>query len=642
MDVGYLCLVLSLIYSVFSIVALIRGNRRKTEVGVKYARWGIIASCILLTASALVMLHYLVSRDFQVVYVAMHTDRSLSPLYTVSALWAGSAGSLLLWAWTLSLLNVGFMLRERDDVITHYALAILLSIQAFFLFILLSASNPFERLDFTPPDGMGLNPLLQDPGMVFHPPTLFIGYAGLMIPFAYALSGMLVNDERWILRVRRWTLFSWLFLSLGIFFGAWWSYTVLGWGGYWAWDPVENASLLPWLTATALLHSVMIQQVKRGMKLWNILLSVLTFEFVIFGTFITRSGVISSVHAFGQSALGPYLTVYMFAVLFFSLAVIFHKYDQLRGQNIFESVASKETTFLLNNLLFVMSALTIWWGTIYPLVHEAAQGVKISVGPGFYNQTQAPLYLFLIILMGVCVFIPWRRAPPGELRRRFQYPFVIAALTVAFAAAIGLANVYTLVGVASLVFAATSTIQEYVFDYRGLRKEGGASLVKSLLRPVWRRRRRYGGYIVHFAVILICLGIVGSTLHAETYNLSLKKGTSIDVGEYTFTLRDNAFRQESTKRVWTVQLEVSRGDDYLGTANPAMEQYLKQEQYVGKVDILSTALRDVYVILEGVSGDGTADINVKVMPLISFIWAGGPLLIIGVVVGMLPRKRGER
>ncbi|NIN51958.1 MAG: heme lyase CcmF/NrfE family subunit [Nitrososphaeria archaeon] len=642
MDAGYLILLFALIYAIFSIIGFISGNRRKSERDIKYAKWSIAATCLLLTASAITMFFYLFTHDFRVAYVAMHTDRNLSLVYTVSAFWAGSAGSLLLWAWFLSLFNLGVMLKEKNDTTTHYALAILQSIQVFFIFTLISVSNPFERLDFTPLDGVGLNPLLKDPGMVVHPPTLFIGYAGLLIPFAYALSGILLNDERWILRVRKWTLSSWLFLSLGIFLGGWWSYTVLGWGGYWAWDAVENASLLPWLTSTAFLHSVMIQQVKRGMRLWNILLCVLTFEFIMFGTFVTRSGIISSVHAFGLSALGPYFIAYMLVMLLFSLGVMFTRYGQLRSRNIFESVASKETTFLLNNLIFVMSAFTIWWGVIYPLVHETIQGVKISVGPGFYNQTQAPLYLLLIILMGFCVVIPWRRASPGELTRKLRYPMAVTIASVTVTAALGLINVYTLIGSASLVFASTSMVQEYVLDYGFIRREERSNLLKSFIRPISKRRRRYGGYIVHIAVIVICFGIIGTMLHAETYSLTLQRGQSATISGYTFSLQDNDFRMEEEKRVWTIQLGIQQEGRYLGTATPAVEQYLRDEQFLGKVDILGTTLQDIYVILEGIDQEGTADINVKFMPLVGFIWAGGIILTVGVIIALFPRRRGVK
>ncbi len=509
-----------------------------------------------------------------------------------------------------------------------------MSVESFFLFILIGFLNPFERLDFVPIDGQGLNPLLQNIGMVFHPPTLFIGYAGLAIPFAFAISGLLSDNEGWIHRVRKWTLFSWLFLGLGVIMGGWWAYVILGWGGYWAWDPVENASLLPWLTSTAFLHSIMIQETKRGMKLWNILLIVLTFEFVIFGTFLTRSGILSSVHAFAGTKIGPYFIAYMISMLIFSLAVVAMKYDQIKSRDIFESAVSKETTFLINNLLFVVSAFTIFWGTIFPIISEWIKGVQVGVGPEFYNQIQAPIGIFLLILVGLCVLVPWRRFSLDGFKKTFKYPFILSVIPVIPLLFLGYFDSYIIFTIFFVFFAVLTHFQDFYYDYGKLKKQNEGS---SIIRLILKKRRKYGGYITHFSIFLIFIGIAFSSMYEEKHSFSLTRGEHTKIGKHTFMFVDNNFEQHANKMVWTIELDIRENENLIGKARPTYSEFLNPKQYNFNPDIVSTFSKDIYVILEGITDNG-ASFVVRFLPLISLIWMGGFLMTLGIIIALLPKR----
>jgi len=426
--------------------------------------------------------------------------------YTIGALWGGASGSLLFWAWLLSIFMAVIALRERKDKITGYALSILLTVNIFFTALLVSYNDPFVRLTFTPADGQGLNPLLLDPGMLIHPPTLFIGYAGLTIPFAFALAGLLSESEIWVFRVRRWTIFSWGFLGLGIFLGGWWSYTVLGWGGYWAWDPIENSSLVPWLFASALLHSVMLQESRRGMKLWNILLSIGTFATVILATFFTRSGVVSSVHAFGESSLGPIFSSYLGFTLIASIAILIIKFDQVRSMNIFKSISGRETSFLFNNLFFVVMALTVVWGTLFPMVNEAVVGSKISVGPGFYNAVAPWIIISLVVLMGLCIILRWGFTSSEDLMKKLRYPAVLTIATIPISYILGFNEIGSLIGLSATSFAVSLHIQDYLIDVKNDSSKRNVNILRSMGKLILIRRRRYGGYIVCCLINLCSLG----------------------------------------------------------------------------------------------------------------------------------------
>jgi cytochrome c-type biogenesis protein CcmF len=416
-------LLFSFILAGYAAYAAFMGGRWRSDQMIASAERSAVTLFVLSSLMMAALVVAFITRDFSLEYVAQYTNRTLPMFYTISAVWAGQSGSLLLWAWLLCLFAaiVVWQNRRKNRKLLPYVLGTILFTAFFFFGLMVYATSPFARLPQPAADGNGLNPMLQNPGMVMHPPTLYLGYVGFTVPFAFALAALLANrlDAQWIRSTRRWTLFSWLFLTLGNLFGAKWAYVELGWGGYWAWDPVENASLMPWLTGTAFLHSVMIQE-KRGMlKVWNLVLVILTFGLTIFGTFITRSGIISSVHSFGVSNLGPLFLIFLGAILLVALGLLWWRWPQLKSENQLEALVSRESSFLFNNLLLVGMAFAVFWGTIFPIISEAVRGVKITVGPPFFNQVNVPIGLALLALTGICPLIAWRKASERNLRRSF-------------------------------------------------------------------------------------------------------------------------------------------------------------------------------------------------------------------------------
>ncbi|MFQ5762762.1 MAG: heme lyase CcmF/NrfE family subunit, partial [Candidatus Bathyarchaeia archaeon] len=569
--IGYISLILALALTSIGLAAYIAAIKKNLKRYFDVGRWSTTAVFLFMTVAVIWLFYLFLARDFQTAYVAYHSSRDLPLVYTISGFWAGQQGSLLLWGWLVSAFTtITAVTHKKRDRLNASSTSILLIITLFFLVVLTAASNPFEKLPFVPPDGAGLNPLLQDIGMVIHPPITFLGYAGFSVPFAFGISGLMLNREDWIYHVRKWVLFSWIFLSLGIGLGGWWSYHVLGWGGYWAWDPVENASLMPWLMATAFLHSVMIQEGKRGMKTWNALLISFTFILVLYATLLTRSGILQSVHAFGQSPITPYFTTFMLLTLFASLWLVINRLPRLRGKNIFEAYVSRETSFLFNNLIFVVGALIIFLGTSYPLLSEAIRGFQVSVGPGYFNQTAVPLAVVLLLLMGVCQVIPWRRASAAVLKDRLKYPAVIVAVVIVAAVILGVRDGggVLVVGVSSLVLAT------HAFEFhRGAKVEQNSSSIgylRSLARAVKKNRRRYGGYVVHISMIIIAVGIGFSYLYESSRMFTVSPGEPYVIGDYTLAL--DGFRVEDGEKraVYVAAVSVYKGGVKVDDASPSL------------------------------------------------------------------------
>ncbi len=475
----------------------------------------------------------LVTHDFNIEYVAAYTSRNLPPYYIVSAFWAGQKGSLLFWAMVLSLFaSLAQLLTSRRYAhLMPYVAGVTSAVVAFFVSVMLFGSNPFERLAFTPADGRGLNPQLQNVGMVIHPPMLYLGYISITIPFAFAIAALLTRrlDTGWIQAIRKWTLVSWLFLSIGITLGMWWAYVELGWGGYWAWDPVENASLLPWLTMTAFLHSVMIQE-KRGMlKRWNLGLIIGTFLLSIFGTFITRSGVIASVHSFTQSNVGYFFLGFLVVAAVLSFTLLYTRWPQLEAEVQLESMLSREAAFLFNNLLLVGIAFSVLWGTLFPILSEAVRGTKITVGPPFFNRVNVPLGLLLLALTGIGPLIAWRKASAANLRRQFVARWPRAPITLSGsrsppACATPIRSWHwRLAG-----FVAGTIVQEFYRGVRARRRMHGESVPVAFLRLIERNRRRYGGYIVHVGILIYFAAFAGMAFKVQQ-EVTLKPGESVDI-----------------------------------------------------------------------------------------------------------------
>ena len=536
-EIGKFSLYIAFAVSIYSVIVSIVGTRRKRrELLVSAENAAHIVSLLVIVAST-ALLYAFITRDFSIEYVYAYSSRDLPMFYTISAFWGGQKGSLLLWELLLSIFGSIVLLqnRHKNRQLIPYVIATIMVINAFFIGLMVFSSDPFELLPSIPADGRGLNPLLQNPGMIFHPPLLYLGYVGFTIPFSFAIGALMCKElsDTWIKTTRGWTITSWFFLGLGNLSGAWWAYRVLGWGGYWGWDPVENASFMPWLVGTAYLHSVMVQEKKDMLKVWNMFLIVLTFILTIFGTFITRSGLINSVHAFDETTLGYYFIGFLCITILFSGFLILDRLHMLKSKNELDSLISRESSFLLNNLILVGIAFATFWGTILPVISEAVRGVKITVGAPFYNQVNIPFGLLLLFLTGICPLIAWRKASIRNLRKNFLKPFIISILGGAILFPFtGMRINMAWISFILCIFVITTIILEF---YKGtiVRKEmTGENILRSLFMLISKNKRRYGGYIIHIGVVLMFIGITGSyfTTEVEKRSEERRVGKSVDLG----------------------------------------------------------------------------------------------------------------
>jgi cytochrome c-type biogenesis protein CcmF len=643
-DIGYIALFLALVTSIYSAIAFAVGARGKHSALIESARNSLLAVCGLVSISVAVLVYAIVTHDFQIEYVASYTSRDLSLTYLLSALWAGNDGSLLFWAWLLSLFAAVVVLQKRDigKELVPYASSIIMVAQAFFLIVLLFIANPFQKLAFVPAEGMGLNPLLENPGMLFHPPTLLAGYVGLTIPFAFAMAALLTRrlGDEWIITIRRWTLLAWLFLGIGNLLGAWWAYVELGWGGYWMWDPVENASFMPWLVATAFLHSIMMQRRRGMLKVWNMVLIILTFALSILGTFLTRSGVLSSVHTFAESPLlGASFLAFIGITLFGSLGLLYYRSEELKGEVEMESLVSRESTFLLNNLLLVGAAFTIFLGTFFPLISEAVRGVKITVGPPFYNQVMVPIFLAVILLAGICALIGWRRASIKNLLRNFLWPLVAALIVGIVLFILGIREVFALIVFPLCTFVVSTILYEWFRGTRARHRMRAENYLKALWNLIGANRPRYGGYIVHIGIVIMAIGVVGSSLYDVEKEATLTLGESMTINNYTLTYENIDNYETESKLVVTATLSVYYQEKLIGRLTPEKYFHRSYEQAVSEVAIRSTLREDLYVILIGRDEDGTTAFKVLVNPLVSWIWIGGIVVVLGGLIAFWPERR---
>jgi cytochrome c-type biogenesis protein CcmF len=642
--IGQLALALALLLAFYSIVANVIGARRAIAPLIVSARHALWAMCAMVTVAIAVLWMSLLQSDFTLEYVASYSSLALPTVYKFTSLWGGQQGSLLLWTWLLSIFTaiVAFQNRRRNPMIAPYALAVLALLAMFFLGMLNFVTRPFDLVRAIPADGQDLNPLLQNYWMAIHPPSLYTGYVSASVPFAFGAAALITGhlDDTWIRSTRRWAILSWFFLTLGNLFGARWAYEVLGWGGYWAWDPVENAAFMPWLVMTAYLHSVMIQERKDMLKVWNLALIGLAFGLTLFGTFLTRSGVISSVHSFTQSGLGPYFLTFLIVAAVFYTALLLYRVKELRTPAEFESYLSREAAFLFNNLVLVGIAFAVFWGTIFPVISEAVRGVKITVGPPFFNKVNAPLALALIFLMGVGPLIAWRRSSTRNLARTFVAPSVAGIATGLGAAIAGLRQWYVLAAFSLAAFVLGTIIAEFRRGVTARRTIAGERPTKALVNLVAKNNRRYGGYIIHLGVILAFSGIVASSFFRVEVKKTVKEGESIDVGPYELFytgMKTSANAHMETSRA---QVEVLRDGKPIALMQPAKLFYKRQGQPATVVALRSTPMHDLYVVLAGVDdATGAATFQIFLTPLVFWLWAGGLLMACGTVVTMWPNVR---
>ncbi|MBI2016927.1 MAG: heme lyase CcmF/NrfE family subunit, partial [Candidatus Rokubacteria bacterium] len=580
--------------------------------------------------------------DFSVRYVATNTNLGTPFYYRITGVWGALEGSIILWTWMLALYTLIVVLRHREGARELYpwALAVMLGVMAFFLLVMTVAAPPFSRLHPVPADGRGLNPLLEDTGMITHPVALYLGFTGLTVPFAFALAALIAGrvGDAWIATTRRWTIVAWYFLSLGLLIGGWWSYHVLGWGGYWAWDPVENAAFMPWLTATAFLHSVMVQERRRMLKLWNITLVIMTFGLTLFGTFLTRSGLIASVHAFTQGTIGIFFLSFLALVLLLALGLVALRWDALRAQGEVDSVVSRESAFLLNNVFLVAATFTVFFGTVFPLLSEAVRGVKVSVGAPFFNQVNVPLFLALIFLMGVGPLIAWRRASPENLRRNFLWPVVVGLLTAATAFALGVRSLLAVLAFGTTLFVAAAIALDFARATRA-RRRMGERLLPAMGGLLLRHNRRYGGFVVHLGVLVIAVGVLGSQAWSVQTEMTLRRGEAAELAGYRVRFDGLRASEESNHFKVAGTFTVSNGR-VLGVLRPAKKFYPQEQSPIAYVDYRLGLKEDVYLVLGDFARDGSqATVKLQVNRLVSWIWIGGLVLTLGALLAILPERR---
>ena len=656
-DIGEFALLLALataLYGVASYVMAFRSNR--VDVYMSADKTPIIVwGCVMVSSIAL--WKAFLTNDFSLQYVASYSNIDLDFFYKFSSFWGGQKGSLLFWTLILTtyMMVVHVQNRKQNVRLVPIALAVMMVITLFFLVLLNFSTNPFERLPVPPEDGRGLNPLLQNYWMVIHPPTLYLGYVGFTVPFAFATAALLTKnlDDGWIRLTRKWTLVSWFFLCLGNLFGAQWAYVELGWGGYWAWDPVENAAFMPLIVATAYLHSVQIQEKKDMMKVWNMSLVLLTFVMTIFGTFITRSGLIQSVHTFDEATLGYYFLGFLGVIIAFSVTMILLRLPLLQSKNELDSFLSRESSFLLNNLVLLGIAFATFWGTIFPIVSEAFRGVKITVGPPFYNQVNVPIGMVLLALIGIGPVIAWRRSSWSNLKRNFTKPVLTAAIGAAmmfpFVPLTDKSEIFTYITFILCIFVMTSMFIEFMKGTGARMEARGESPINALSGLVWKNKGRYGGYIVHLGVVLIFAGIAGSQSYSTDVEKHLKIGERFQLRGYDFIYEKLLVKEESSTKTRVIaQLGIERDGRRLWTGMPEKEFYKGQNQPVTEVDLISTLKEDVYMILADFNPENSsATIKVYVNPMVKWMWLGGWVIAFGTMIAVWPdrleaRRRVER
>jgi cytochrome c-type biogenesis protein CcmF len=649
---GSYSLLLALALSAYCFVAGIVGIVRKNDRLGETARRAGIAAFAAVTTAAIALVVSAFKNDFSVAYIMHHSNRDLPLAYKLAALWSGQEGSLLFWAWLLA--AYGLVLRWRHKVDTRlvaYASVIIAAVQIFFLAVVNFAAHPFALVPgAAPADGNGLNPLLQYPEMVAHPPMLYLGYVGFTVPFAFALAALIMKypGEKWIHITRRWTMVTWGFLTIGIVLGMHWAYSVLGWGGYWGWDPVENASLLPWLTGTAFLHSVMMQE-KRGMlKVWNMWLIFSTFLLCIFGTFLTRSGVVSSVHAFAQSSIGTWFVSFLALSFAVCLFYFIRNRSHLVSENKLESLISRESSFLFNNLLLLVACFTVLWGTLFPVLSEWVQGTKITVGAPFFNKVNIPVAMLLLLLTGVGPLLAWRKTSFESLKRNFQWPALGAVVVGVAAIAFGMkpwkeqSEFFSLITVMLSVLVLVTIFSEFYRGARVISGHTGQPIPVAMVTLTRRNTRRYGGYVVHFGVVVMMIGFAGAAFNQDKEQ-ELARGDQMTLGGYTLVC--DSYTQDDKPNYsseWAI-MKVFRDGKQIDTMFPERRFYKASQQTATMVANRTGLKEDLYLVYSGLNQDtGRPIIKAHLNPLVLWIWIGVHIVLIGTVVALVPNMAAVR
>ncbi len=646
-ELGNFSLLLALCISLLIVVFLLIGINRKDWRYVEASCRATKVVLFLMTLAVGVLIYVFITDDFRIQYVSSFSEIALPVFYKITGLWAGQEGSLLFWGWLLSLYtNIAIFKDEKRPGAEYLPYALLFLNITILLFLILAnfVTPPFELNSVAPADGYGLTPVLQNPGMVIHPPTLYLGYVGFAIPFSYAMAALITGElgDWWIKKTRAWTLFSWMFLTLGIVLGGWWAYRELGWGGVWAWDAVENSSLMPWFTATAFLHSVMIQERRGMLKVWNICLIILTFSLSIFGAFLTRSGIISSVHAFGQSRVGYVFLFFLIIILAISIYYVAIRYQALKERNPkIESLVSRESSFLYNNILLVGLCFATFWGTVFPLISEAVKGVKISVGPPFFNTVNSPLFLLLVALMALCPMLGWRSTSLKSAATNLLLPFTSMLLSLPILYFVGVQDFLPMFFYALSLFVLVTLGREYYLGAKNAVKNDNQGWITALFSFALKNRRRYGGFLVHAGIVFMVAGLAGYGFFQFKEDFQMKPGQEIKIQNYQLRYKSLQSVSGSNYEGGGAMIDVYRGGQFIRTLQPEKRSYQKDKPSTTEVAIMSNLKEDLYLILGGWEGDSTISLTVVINPLLMWLWIGTGIIILGVLWAALPVRKKD-
>ena len=658
-DIGLIALALAFLFSLYATIASVYGGSQKQTAWVESARNASLLVFPLLTIPVLVIVYALYTYDFSLAYVYEVSSRAMSSFLRVTALWGGQEGSVLFWAWLMAAFVGTVLLRkwERDRELMPWVIFVAMLTTAFFVGVVLFITNPFNRLwyvpgateltkalfqpanamPYMPEDGNGLNPLLRHFGMIGHPPTTYLGFTGFVIPFAFAMAALITGQSRrdeWILTTRRWTLFAWIFLSIGLLLGGRGAYEVLGWGGFWGWDPVENAMLMPWLTGTAFLHSVMMTE-KRGMlKKWNMALIILTYSLSLFGTFITRTGVISSVHAFAKTALGPAFFTFIGITFLGSLTLLYTRWDTLQSEHSLESFISREAAFVLQNMLFLGITFGVFWGTVFPLISELVTGTKITVGPPYFKMVTGPLFFVLVLLMGIAPLFAWRKQAARSLGKAIWIPFVASMVLAGIWGYSHRMHPASIFGLWLVTLTLSLIIAEFWKGVQARHATRGENVFAALVNLVRRNHRRYGGYIIHIGVVLIAMGVIGDAFFKLETQGTVKQGESLNIGGYQLTFNQLLGYPGSDGRdIVEAATSLTKDGQLIRALSPRRDYFVVQQQPVSVPGVYSTPGMDFYVLLVGWDEQGTsATFKIYVNSLINWVWIGGIIMILGTII----------
>lgn len=640
-NLGFMTLMLAGVLAFYSIISSIAGGKFQSTTLTRSATNASYITSLILSISTLCLIYAFVTHDFSLSYVANNSSLSLDPKLTWVALYAGNAGSLLFLAWVFSVLS-SIAIWKCPNLAKPglpYTTATLMFILLFYIVVMSTMANPFEKLAITPADGRGMNPLLTHPGMFFHPPMLMTGLIGVGIPFSFGIGQLLSGEQgnEWLIAARYWGLIIWCILTIGLMLGSWWAYTILGWGGYWAWDPVENAGLLPWLPLTAFIHSIIVQQRRNMFKSWNIALIIFAWGFAMYGMFMNRGGPVPSVHSFGQSTMGWIFLIFLGFNLIVALTLFYNKHKKLKDASQIDSFLSREASFLVNNLLFLLIAFVTLWGVLYPLISDVFKGVVVTVGQPYYDTLTGPIFLSLVVLMGIGPLLPWKNLNNKIIMKRFIAPLIISIVTLIICIILGINNIAALISFSTCTFVLTGILREWATGTIVRSKRNNEIFPIAFIKLLLSNKPRYGGYIAHFGVVILAFSVTGSSFFSLQQDFSLSIGQEAKLGEYNIQYISNETITNSDSVETKAIIDLYKNGSFVSKLEPGYVFYPGFNMASARAGIISTPIEDFYLIASEFRDD-QAMFRIHINPLVFWMWVSGPIFILGTVIALLPTK----